>query len=920
MKTNLTRFSVRLSVLAVHGALLSMAMIAAPASAQDATVADLAEPTNSVEVGAIYVSPKNDDNRSNVIQNRNGNNTSYKFGEYNGLENKGAYADINVDLRGGGRYDSDNATRYRITGTNLGLETRNIQAEYGQQGSFRIDLGYDELRRNRSDTYMTPYGAGSGGGNWNFSLPSNWVKPSVPQTGSTGQNFRGLDPTNGTAAAVVAGVPTNPSAGNLTTLANIRAQDLPAFQNVDLHTKREAMNGGFSFDISPELDIKAGFKHEHKTGAKPMSVVSSQVSEYGATLADPIDQYTDQYNLSLNYHGEKGFISAEYYGSFFKNNIHQVTWNDSSDLTKTATYASAPSNQFNQLSLTGAYNFSKATKLTMAGSYARNTQNDAFVTDGQNGQFPLGLPATSLNGLVVTKAFNMKLTHKASNDLNLAANYKYDNRDNRTPINTYYFHDANEANSGTFAFGSLGGLTTAQLGSNLNVYNNRPYSKKVNELNLDADYKVAKGQALKVGLDYQKIHRECDTWYNCADAPDTKETTLRAEWRGNLSEQLTGKVGYGRSKRTVNYDENAFLSLVPDANVVPTTGAGVGATMSAYQFMLATGLTGFGPQAGYVATASQSAQAAIFIPSNNVVPNALYGSRNVISELIGMRRYNMADRNRDKLRTGLNWQASDQFSMTAGLDFDKDNYENSVYGLKSSKGTTLNLDGTFSASEDLSTTVFYTYEDKRAISAGDAFGSNSAGTGAANGSGSTGAYATNVANTQISGGVCYTTMATEHQNAKTDPCLNWSTETRDKVNTLGLSVRDKGLMSGKLDLRGDLVFSRARTDVAVSGGSYVINPLAAAGAQPGGVGMYYIPASALPTVTTDTIQLTIVGRYDIDKKQAVRLGYSYTRMKAVDWAYDGMQFGTGTNYLPTNEQAPRFTVHTVGATYIYSFK
>jgi hypothetical protein len=32
-----------------------------------------------------------------------------------------------------------------------------------------------------------------------------------------------------------------------------------------------------------------------------------------------------------------------------------------------------------------------------------------------------------------------------------------------------------------------------------------------------------------------------------------------------------------------------------------------------------------------------------------------------------------------------------------------------------------------------------------------------------------------------------------------------------------------------------------------------------------------------------------------------------------------MQFGTGTNYLPTNEQAPDYTVQAVGVSYIYSF-
>ena len=97
------------------------------------------------------------------------------------------------------------------------------------------------------------------------------------------------------------------------------------------------------------------------------------------------------------------------------------------------------------------------------------------------------------------------------------------------------------------------------------------------------------------------------------------------------------------------------------------------------------------------------------------------------------------------------------------------------------------------------------------------------------------------------------------------------------------------------------------------------NPLAAAGAQPGGLAYYYLAASALPTVITDTVELSLGGRYQIDKKSAVRVRYTYSHMHDVDWSYAGMQFGTGTNYMPTNEQAPNYTVQTFGLSYIYTF-
>ena len=106
MKTNVNKFAVRISVLAVQGALISLAVLPAVGRAEeDATVASLTTPTNTVEIGAAYTWPINTDNRGSV-NNSNGNNTSYKAGEYNGLQDKGTTAIGAFDLRGGGAYDS----------------------------------------------------------------------------------------------------------------------------------------------------------------------------------------------------------------------------------------------------------------------------------------------------------------------------------------------------------------------------------------------------------------------------------------------------------------------------------------------------------------------------------------------------------------------------------------------------------------------------------------------------------------------------------------------------------------------------------------------------------------------------------------------------------------------------------------------
>ena len=390
----------------------------------------------------------------------------------------------------------------------------------------------------------------------------------------------------------------------------------------------------------------------------------------------------------------------------------------------------------------------------------------------------------------------------------------------------------------------------------------------------------------------------------------TKENTGRVEWKANIVENVSGRLSYAYSQRKVdNYNENAFLALVPMANVLGVSGAATNgstsATQSALAYMIANGLTGYGPLAGY--SPPYVGNALIYGNNGGIIPQALYGSRNNINELPGMRRFDMADRTRDKVRSMLNWDATEQLSFQGSFDYNKDDYDKSVYGLKSANSWALNFEGTFAASDTLTATLFYTYEDMRSKTAGDAYGANS-GTANVNGF------------TAIDPVVCYGTILARNLNGKQDPCLNWDTDMRDKVDTLGFSIRKSGLVGGRLVLGGDVFYSRATTDINVNGGSYVNNPLAITGAPAGTVAAFFIPAQALPTVIMKTTTVRLTGQYQLDKQSTINAMYMYARLEGQDWAYQGMQYGTGTAYLPTNEQFPAYKVNVVAVSYTYRFR
>jgi MtrB/PioB family decaheme-associated outer membrane protein len=876
----LVQHALRPLIFALHGALLTLAHLplaqAADAPMPDPETLELTQHSSSVELGAGTVG-----------------SSSYKFGEYNGLQNQGGYGIANLDLNGGAPYDSDDTTRWSLQAHDLGLDSREIQLDYGQQGSYRIRLDYDELRRNRSDSYQTPY---LGAGSKTLTLPSNWVVPVVPRVSATAANARGLAADVAQSPALVAGVPTAPSNAQRATSAALQAADLPAFHAVKLDTPRQRSSVELLTQMDARWSLLASFRHEDKTGLKPMGSATRQTgSDIAAIIPDVIDQSTEQMDVALHFKGTNSFLRLGYYGSFFTNHVDRMSWQNWATLAtpNMNTMSSAPSNAFHQLSGTGGYDLSKTTHLVVDLALGRSTQDDRFLTDATTPVVPL----SSAQAVVESRSLSLKLTGRPTERLQLAAGYKFDVRENHTPVNTYQFSDNNQP---VAPLNSFNGAVVAQ-----NANANLPYSKRLNRLDLDADYRLGAGQSLKAGVEYQTTDRWCEgSWISCVEAATTNENTLRLEYRNSSWDNVSARVGVEHGSRTIsNYNENAFLALVPFANATPT-GAPAGTT--AYGTMVANGLNGWGPNSGFNPAAPAGSALAFFFPGNNALSNALYGNENRISELPGMRQYNMADREQDKLKLSANWQVQEQWNLQGGVKLHKDDYLHSRYGLQEASGWTLNLDANYQPSDDLSLNAFYTFEDQHTKSAGNTYTANS---NAASVNGST----------IVSGG-CYATIASRNLNNKTDPCNNWSADLHDQIDTLGLAFRYKGMMGGKLQLTGDISVTRAVTDTAFGGGNYVNNPLAVTGAPAGTVAAFYIPAVPLPTVTTKTFDLHLVADYALDKMSTVRVGYLYSYLFSQDWAFDAMQAGGLTQMVPSYEQSAQYSVHAAAVTYVYRFR
>jgi hypothetical protein len=60
-------------------------------------------------------------------------------------------------------------------------------------------------------------------------------------------------------------------------------------------------------------------------------------------------------------------------------------------------------------------------------------------------------------------------------------------------------------------------------------------------------------------------------------------------------------------------------------------------------------------------------------------------------------------------------------------------------------------------------------------------------------------------------------------------------------------------------------------------------------------------------------------QYVIKKRATLQAFYLFQKMMSSDWTYLGMQYGTGANYLPSNEKAPNYAISAGGLSLVFAF-
>ena len=545
MKIRNDEMKVSITALAIRYALMtSITLPLSNLAIADAATDALTKPTSTIDFGTLYST-----------------NPSARFGQYNGLNSEGAYGIGAFDIRGGNGYnqDSNSGLRWKLGGSNLGTTSRSLDGSISNQGKWKINLGYDELQHNITDSFQTPF-LGDPGQN-NFTLPSN---------------FGSINTTGGTPGT--------------RSLSNAQKS---AFHNENESVNRKTGSFNTTYTFSEQWSAQVDYKHLDQSGAKLIGTGSqagiglvgglTAKGEGVNILFNPTSYQTDNINTTLNWKGNKGHLSGGYFGSIFHDDYNSLNWQNPMATTAGScsgvncysnnTMSTAPSNSLHQANLTGGYDFTSTTKLAGGFSYGYNQQNSSYAPTlipqfsgvANNMMQANGLPTNSLNGVVETKHGDIKLTNQSIKDLTLTVGYKINERDNNTNSNIYKYQNiAGDPYQGV----------------------NTPYSNRKMQYEASAAYRLTKAQNISLGYEHENINRWCNGvalgGAQCVSSPTTNEDKMNLNYRLKALDDVSFNAGYTYANRKATNDPNFRANA---GNYDPTLGAVSHSALNAGNFL-----------------------------------------------------------------------------------------------------------------------------------------------------------------------------------------------------------------------------------------------------------------------------------------------------------------------------------------------
>ena len=401
---------------------------------------------------------------------------SLGFGDYRGLEEKGFYAAIDGEVH----FRDLQGQYFDLYARDLGYDSRQLDIREGKQGLYELRFGWQETPRFRGFDAQTPF---LGAGSEYLTLPGDWVRA-------------------------------NTTSG-MTALANSLAFE-------PLKTERKTLDLGLTAQFLGNWSYRVDYQRQKKKGTRSQG--AGLFFSNASILPAPVDFTTNQFDMGLTWAGKRGQVNLGFIGSYFDNGNTSLTWDNpfrSKSELDTFRLALEPDNEYYQFSLSGAFAVSPSVRLSGQAAVGEMSQNDPFIPYSINPDFSdLVLPRASLNGKVDTSTLNLvgKLSARLNSRLSFTARAKLNERDNKTPVETYTPVITDLVVSGDRT--------------------NRPYSYKRQQFSADLRFRATRNLRLSGGARQENMDR------TLLAVETTEETTWWGEARmtAGYSSQLRFKL------------------------------------------------------------------------------------------------------------------------------------------------------------------------------------------------------------------------------------------------------------------------------------------------------------------------------------------------------------------------------------------
>jgi MtrB/PioB family decaheme-associated outer membrane protein len=432
--------------------------------------------------------------------------TSPLFGRYSGMRNQGLYGIGGFTLGGRDAWDSGTTTYYQLQGDNLGLDSRSLTGQVGQQGTWGLSFSYDGIPYYQSNSFHSVY------------------------TGINGVTVGGTGP------------------GSITNVTNQAPALLSTNRNVG--TQRDIFTAGGKYQWQ-DWTITSSIRRDHKYGLQENSLAwlgtPSPIASNGnitnsalSSFLQPINYDTDRLDITAVYGNSSRMqlLFGYVYSGFTDNNSTWQGYNPfgfTSNATPasgtaanlaaskniTASYTLPPSNMAQQVKAQFGYNLTPTTRINANLQYGVMNQDATFTASTGNANFaPIGPPRSSFDGTIQTVFGNVAISSMPLPKLDVRASYTIDYRDNLSSREAYrqYINDAYSASPSALM--------------------NLPSSYNNQKASLEVGYRILPQTKLTVGYAYQTTHR---TYSN---TNDVSAAELTAQVRTALADSVAASVRY----------------------------------------------------------------------------------------------------------------------------------------------------------------------------------------------------------------------------------------------------------------------------------------------------------------------------------------------------------------------------------------